>query len=80
MNHKPYTPNPKTYAQNSQPYTPTHTLSPKPRNRCQTIGETLLVKIENKRIYEEGSFEYTQENHRTEVPTLNPSNSLIPNP
>ena len=31
------------------------------------IGETLLVKIENKQIYEEGRFEHVQEAHRVEV-------------
>ena len=34
---------------------------------CQMIGDTLLVKIESKRIYEEGSFEHTQQIHRDEV-------------
>ena len=34
---------------------------------CGIIGDTLLIKIENKRIYEEGSFEHTQEQHRVEV-------------
>ncbi|EKX36467.1 hypothetical protein GUITHDRAFT_97557 [Guillardia theta CCMP2712] len=31
------------------------------------IADTLLVKIENKRIYEEGSFEQVQDEHRSDV-------------
>lgn len=33
----------------------------------RVIGETLLVKIESKQVYEEGRFEHVQEVHRTEV-------------
>ena len=34
---------------------------------CAVIGETLLVKIESKQIYEEGRFEHVQAEHRAEV-------------
>jgi len=34
---------------------------------CKTIADTLLVKIEKKRVYEEGAFEATQAEHRSVV-------------